>query len=55
MAKQPIIFDFGKGTAYRATEEQQKDLAQTMARAAKKRRVVKRVEGLPPQVVRHKT
>lgn len=58
MPRGPIIFDFETGRAYRANEHPKptKDLAEAMRQAASKRRVVKRVEGIPPQAIRqHKT
>lgn len=48
MARGPIIFDFKTGQAYRATA---KDLADTVKKAVRRKRVVKRVEGVPPQVI----
>jgi hypothetical protein len=57
--KQPIIFDFTKGRAYRASDQRPDDLAKTMQDAAKKsttgRVVRKTVEGIPPQVAQPKT
>lgn len=48
VARGPIIFDFKTGQAYRATA---KDLADTVKKAVRRKRVVKRVEGVPPQVI----
>jgi hypothetical protein len=55
MSRRPIIFDFTKGQAYRAAETSRaKDLVETLRAAAKdvrKPRVVRTVEGIPPQVL----
>lgn len=54
LPKQPIVFDFMKGRAYRADDRRPSGLAETMKDAAKKAtkpRVVRTVEGIPPQVV----
>lgn len=55
MSRQPIIFDFTKGQAYRAsTTSRAKDLVETLwaaAKDARKPRVVRTVEGIPPQVL----
>lgn len=56
LPRQPIIFDFTTGRAYRANDQEgrAKDLAEAMKDAATKtvkKRVVKAVEGIPPEVV----
>jgi hypothetical protein len=48
LAKPPIIFDFVQKKAYRADEA---ELDSTLHRRLSKRRVVKTVEGIPPQAV----
>jgi hypothetical protein len=54
VSKQPIIFDFTKGQAYRASTERN-TLSHAMQAAASKaatgRVVRKAAEGIPPQVV----
>jgi hypothetical protein len=52
MARGPIIFDFTTGKAHRAKAHRPRDLTEALRPA--KRRVIKRVEGLPPQVVQQK-
>ena len=48
MARQPIIFDFVRKQAYRSDES---DLTAALRSRLTKRRVVKTVEGIPPQAV----
>lgn len=54
VARKPIVFDFIRGRAYRASATPH-DLAETMKKRVKKPRVVKTVEGIPPGVVKTKT
>ena len=56
VARRPIIFDFTKGQVYRTSDRLSRisDLAETLKDAASnatKPRVVKTVEGIPPQVI----
>jgi hypothetical protein len=56
VARQPIIFDFTKGQVFRAGERSSRisDLTEALKDAATnatKPRVVKTVEGIPPQVI----
>lgn len=54
MARDPIIFDFVNGEARRAGQSAVRDLLETLRASlaqAKKPRVVRTVEGLPPDVV----
>jgi len=57
LARQPIVFDFTRGKAYRASEQRHSriaDLAEVLREAAvrvKKPRVVRTVEGIPPSVL----
>jgi hypothetical protein len=56
LPKQPIIFDFAEGTARRAEERPARlhDLVDVLVEAARrvaKPRIVRTVEGIPPDVV----
>jgi hypothetical protein len=53
IARAPIIFDFIRGRVYRASKSP-KDVAEVMTKRVKKTRVVKTVEGIPPQVLQPK-
>jgi hypothetical protein len=58
LVRGPIIFDFKAGRVYRSSKEDQPDLVRDMEAALKKRgkpKVVKTVEGVPPQVTHQKT
>jgi hypothetical protein len=54
--KQPIIFDFREGRAYRETETaRSRGLVDTLLdaiRRRRKKRVVTTVEGIPPHVIK---
>ena len=55
LAQPPIIFDFTTGQAYRADERRDDhdlvDVLRLRMKGLGKRRVVKTVEGIPPQAV----
>jgi len=53
LPKQPIVFDFIRGRIYRESERHPLEEIQDVAKRITKKRVVKTVEGLPPQVVTH--
>jgi hypothetical protein len=52
VARGPIIFDFINDRVYRAKRHPQRTMESALS--PRRRRVVKRVEGIPPQAIRPK-